>query len=236
MGESESRRKRPHDADAARTTILDAAEVVFAQRGFAGARVDTIAAEAGYNKSLIFQYFGDKLRLYAAVVKRADQHADDLRARVFPPLLENPGIVSDGHALRAFFMRAFGAVFDHLIAHPQMLRILLWEMADGWQTYARIRSHVQPHDVTQLNVLFQEAQRAGLIRSAFVPAIQLTLALQICETFLANRPLFQLLVPMEELSSPAADARARDYIVGLVVAGIMVDPLSTHEPREDYPP
>ena len=65
------RRGRVHDAEGARRAILNAAEEVFAQHGFDGARIDAIAAAAGYNKSLIFQYFGDKLNLYAEVIKRA---------------------------------------------------------------------------------------------------------------------------------------------------------------------
>src|SRR5258705_13958891 len=58
------RRGRERDAEAARADILSAAEEVFAQRGFSGARVDEIAAASGYNKALIFRYFGDKLGLY----------------------------------------------------------------------------------------------------------------------------------------------------------------------------
>ena len=223
MPEPGSQPRRVRDAAGARTAILNAAEVVFAEHGFDGARIDTIAAEAGYNKSLIFQYFGDKLTLYAKVLTRADREARELRARVFAPLLEDEAIASNAHQLRAFFETAFQAVFDHLLAHPRLLRILLWEMAEGWQTYARISAQFQIEHVEQLELLFQKAQRAGLIRSTFVPVIQLTMALQICQSYLACLPLFQMLLT-EDLSSSAALARARAYIVGLVVAGIMVDP------------
>src|SRR5215510_41033 len=67
-----SKRGRVHDAEGARQAILDAAEEVFAEHGFDGARVDVIAKVSGYNKSLIFQYFDDKLGLYAAVIRRSD--------------------------------------------------------------------------------------------------------------------------------------------------------------------
>ena len=72
MPEPGSRRGRTHDAEGAREAILNAAEDVFAEHGFDGARIDAIAAAAGYNKSLIFQYYGDKLALYAEVIRRAD--------------------------------------------------------------------------------------------------------------------------------------------------------------------
>lgn len=215
---------RVHDSVAARAAILNAAEKVFAEHGFDGARIDAIAAEAGYNKSLIFQYFGNKFSLYARVLKQADEEANELRARIFAPLLENPAIASDAHQLKSFFETAFSALFDYLVAHPHMMRMLQWEMAEGWQTYTQISPQVQIEEDGRLDLLFQQAQRAGLLRSTFVPTIQLTMALQICQTYLTSLPLYQILLPAEELSSIAALARAREYIVGLVVAGIIVEP------------
>src|SRR5882757_10435807 len=51
-----------------RSWILDAAVDEFGERGFAGARVDSIAERAGANKQLIYYYFKNKAGLYAAVV------------------------------------------------------------------------------------------------------------------------------------------------------------------------
>jgi AcrR family transcriptional regulator len=48
--------------------ILAAAAEVFAQIGFAGARVDDIAARAGVNKAMLYYHVGDKERLYTAVL------------------------------------------------------------------------------------------------------------------------------------------------------------------------
>ena len=43
MSEPEPRRGRAHDAEGAREAILNAAEAVFAEHGFDGARIDVIA-------------------------------------------------------------------------------------------------------------------------------------------------------------------------------------------------
>src|SRR6266568_7554784 len=83
------KRGRAHDAEGTREAILDAAEEVFAEHGFDGARIDAIAAASGYNKSLIFQYFDDKLGLYAEVTRRADREMSELQARLLAPLLED---------------------------------------------------------------------------------------------------------------------------------------------------
>ena len=52
----------------ARDRILSAATEVFAEIGFAGARIDDIAARAGVNKAMLYYHVGDKEQLYAAVL------------------------------------------------------------------------------------------------------------------------------------------------------------------------
>ena len=227
MSEPEPRRGRAHDAKGAREAILNAAEAVFAQHGFDGARIDAIAAEAGYNKSLLFQYFGDKLGLYAEVNKRIDRDINELGVRVLAPLLEDETIASDAHRFRTFLETTIGALFDYLLEHPRLVRIILWEQAEGWQTYARIISQFETEDVDQLRTLFSKARRAGLLRSDFDPLIQLVMAEQMCWSYLATIPLYQLMLPGEDLSSAVALARAREFIVAFVVSGMMVDPPET---------
>src|SRR5271157_4011967 len=87
--EPASRRGRTHDAAGAREAILNAAEEVFAQHGFDGARIDVIAAAAHYNKSLIFQYFDDKLGLYNAVIRRADEQTREWQTQILASLLND---------------------------------------------------------------------------------------------------------------------------------------------------
>src|SRR5581483_6776266 len=96
MSEPGSRRGRVHDAEGTREAILDAAEEIFAEHGFDGARIDAIAAKADYNKSLIFHYFGDKLGLYAAVVRRADQQMNQGLGQTLV-LLQEEDTFSDAH-------------------------------------------------------------------------------------------------------------------------------------------
>lgn len=51
-----------------RADILAAAEREFAAAGYAGARIDRIAAQAGVNKQLLFHYFESKGGLFFAVL------------------------------------------------------------------------------------------------------------------------------------------------------------------------
>src|SRR5579862_4740048 len=77
-----------------REVILRAAEAVFAEQGFDGARIDIIAEASGYNKTLIFRYFGDKLGLYTAVLEQADKEMSEFMTHVFAPLLEDADTAS----------------------------------------------------------------------------------------------------------------------------------------------
>ena len=64
-----------------RGAILEAALQVFAARGFGGATVDQIAAEAGLSKPNLLYYFPSKEAIYSALVERQlDTWLDPLRA------------------------------------------------------------------------------------------------------------------------------------------------------------
>jgi AcrR family transcriptional regulator len=76
-------RRRQHTRD----TLLDAAEVVFAQRGFHGASLDEIAETAGFTRGAIYKHFTDKEDLFLAVNDRFN----DRTLHAFSDLLDEQG-------------------------------------------------------------------------------------------------------------------------------------------------
>jgi AcrR family transcriptional regulator len=60
--------RRPHDADATRRDLLEAAAALFDERGFDGATVRDIGDRAGVDPALIARYFGGKEGLYLAAL------------------------------------------------------------------------------------------------------------------------------------------------------------------------
>lgn len=61
---------RPRDTQDTRDQILDAAELLFAEHGFAVTPVRDIAEKAGCNQALIRYYFGSKENLFTEVFRR----------------------------------------------------------------------------------------------------------------------------------------------------------------------
>ena len=62
------------DAGSSREQLLDAAARVFARRGYQGASIDQIAAEAGFSKGAVYWNFASKEELFFALLdERIDQ-------------------------------------------------------------------------------------------------------------------------------------------------------------------
>lgn len=163
------RTSRTYDAARTKAAILDAAEEVFAQYGFAGARIDAIATASGYNKSLIYQYFGDKFKLYTEVVKRADEAGEASMARGVADVLADEAVTVDVAKFKQFLAEAVEGLFEFLFRHPRYFRILFWEAAAEWQTWNEMT--YRPDDTTHLVRIVEVARDNGIVRSDFDPAM-----------------------------------------------------------------
>lgn len=114
-----------YDSAATRSRLLDAAYSEFAERGFAGTRVDRIAAAAGANKQAIYLYFVSKEGLFDAVLgDRLGILADQVP---FTPE-DLPGYIA--------------ALFDHMVANPELVRLTQWKLLEQPEaTELEVRSH-----------------------------------------------------------------------------------------------
>jgi AcrR family transcriptional regulator len=222
MSEPGSRRGRAHDAEGAREAILNAAEEVFAEHGFDGARIDGIAKVSGYNKSLIFQYFDDKLGLYNEMIRRTDKEMSELQQTILLKLMADETTFT-ADRFKQMLRDFMDAYFDYLLQHPRVMRIYMWELAEGWQTYAKIISERDRQDVEQFQPFLDRAAYAGLLYSSFAPMQQVLMAEFIVPSFLATLPLYRLLIPEDDVSSPAALAQAKEFIINFIIRGLMRD-------------
>ncbi len=100
---------RADRAAATRQKLLEAARVEFQQHGFAGGRIDAVAASAGVNKRLIYAHFASKAGLFDAVL------ADNVE-RVAAAVPFTPGALPD-YAV---------ALFDYWMQNSASLRLFSW--------------------------------------------------------------------------------------------------------------
>lgn len=62
--------------------MLEAATDAFAEKGFAGAKLSTIAERAGVSVGVIYKYYKDKKALFAACVERSLGYLDEVFSKV----------------------------------------------------------------------------------------------------------------------------------------------------------
>jgi len=222
MPDLPSKRGRIHDAEGAREAILNAAEKTFAEHGFDGARIDVIAKESGYNKSLIFQYYGDKLALYGAVIRRADDQTRDMQNQALTEFRRITAPLNFTE-LRRLLREYIGWYFDYLTEHPNITRIYNWEMAEGWQIFAKVLSERDFQDVEDFSPLFQAIQDAGLMRPGLNPLLQFTAANFVVFAYLAIVPFYQSLM-LKGVGSPEETKLARDFLVEFITDGLLIPP------------
>ncbi|WP_127534479.1 TetR/AcrR family transcriptional regulator [Paenibacillus kobensis] len=161
-----SKSKKTYDAVRTKEMILDAAEELFAEQGYSAARIDAIAKASGYNKSLIYQYYQDKLGLYTEVVKRADQRSEQMLGDVLESMMDDE-LLRNADRMKHFLEALIGKSYQYLLDNPRFLKIYAWEAAEGWRTWNQIT--YQPDDTTTFNELARKAQENGVLRAELDP-------------------------------------------------------------------
>lgn len=226
---TELAKKRGRDADAAREAILSAAEEVFAQKGFGGARVDKIAEACGYSNSLIVHhYFDSKEELYKAVLRCLKEEKIARLRQIMSPAGINDDAPLKAEAVQAFIEESIRLMFNQFMEHPNLLRILAWQAAEGWDVLNKLPPTEEDRQwAEEVSSFIRRAQAQGIICPQLDPKMLMATVMGCTFNYLVSIPRYQMLFPGEDLSSPEALARAREQIVTLIVHGILVHPKET---------
>ncbi len=226
---TEPAKKRGRDADAAREAILKAAEDVFAEKGFGGARVDEISKACGYSNSLIVHhYFKGKEDLYEAVIRCLKEEKIERLRQIMTPTGFYDDAPLDARAVQRFIEESIRLTFHHFIQHPGFLRIMAWEAAEGWDRLNKFE--VKPEDrqwCEEISAFLRRAQAEGIICPKLDPKMLMTMVTGLSLHYLLSVPRYEVLFAGEDLSSPEALAEACEQIVTLIVHGILVHPKET---------
>ena len=101
-----------------RTAILDAAEQLFADRGYGATSLSDVGALAGVSRGTPGYFFGAKAELYRAVLERC---FSEVRAAVRSG---RDRALASGKAPEEILAGAVGEYFDFLVAHPRFVRLI----------------------------------------------------------------------------------------------------------------
>ena len=111
----------PRRAERTRALILDAAEALFAERGFDATRLEDVAERVGIRRASIVYHFRDKRELYDAVLEGV---FGDFRVRL-------AAVLDAAGPLLPRVEAAIAAWVDYVGARPSLARLLLREVASA---------------------------------------------------------------------------------------------------------
>jgi AcrR family transcriptional regulator len=202
---------RVRDAERTRAEIIEVATHEFADQGYAGARVDEIAAKTSTTKRMIYYYFGGKEELFLAVLEQAYQRIRSLEQQLdvdhLPPV----------EALR----QLAELTFDHHESHQDFIRLVAIENIHYAQ-HLRKSSSREVLAAPALDVLTRIMERgrtAGLFRDD-LDALDVHMIISaFCVFRGANRYTFNAIFD-RDLLDPARRDHLRRMIGDLVVAHV----------------
>jgi AcrR family transcriptional regulator len=188
--------------------ILTVATQEFAQKGWAGARIDEIAERTRTSKRMIYYYFQSKEGLYVAVLEEAyrrvrsieaDLHLDDLAPE---------------EALR----RLVAFTFDHHAGNEDYIRLVMSENMNRAQFLSQSKS-IQGMNVPALQAiknLYERGVRLGIFREGLAP-IDIHATISALSFFnVSNRFTFGTIFKLDMLSQSVA-AQRKAHVIETVV-------------------
>ena len=195
---------RTNDPDRTMANILDVAQVEFAEKGLAGARIDEIAAATQTSKRMIYYYFGSKEGLYTAVLEASYRemrtHEAELNLDDLTPL----------EALR----RLVAYTFDHHRANEHYIRLVMGENMNRGQYLAQSPA-IQALNVPAISAI-QTLYDRGVADRSFRPglsALDIHASISALTFFnVSNRHTFGLIFKFDTAAPDWIDQRRHSVI------------------------
>ncbi len=173
--------------------MLDAAEELFARRGFGGVGLAEVAERAGLGKASLFHHFPSKSQLYSAVMARVLTTLDDALVRA----------LAEGGSPTQRLDRWVDTAIDAIAANPSYARLLVRvlvedeELTPGLPEGKEAADAVRRIGATAVRLLregmdageFRRA-RAGVVLQSIIGAVVHPLATGRFGEELAGGPLF----------------------------------------------
>jgi AcrR family transcriptional regulator len=205
------------NADKTREKILRAAISEFSTHGYSGARVERIRQRARANTRMIYHYFGDKSRLYVAVLEHV---IGELRLEELRLEIDQVDQVDPVEGL----LQLFDFIDRHFNAHPELMTLLSGENLLRGRF---LRSSAKTPIITSplmplMEELLRRGERKGLIRPDVDPLHLYVVMVALCYFHRSNAHTLSFLFRTDLLSASWQGAHKRvatDLLAGYLRAG-----------------
>ena len=142
--------------DTTKQRIFDAARKTFAEKGFAGARMDEIARLARVNKATIYYHIGDKRTLYERIL-------NDIFSGIAEQLIQNDNAASPAEERLRRFVRALAGLVDR---NTDLAAIMLREQAAGAKDFPESVARDFSSIIGLLRQILEDGVSAGVFKQA----------------------------------------------------------------------
>lgn len=204
------------DAALTRQRLIECAERLFAEFGYAGTSIDRIAAESGINKRMIYVYFSDKEGLYKAVLT-----LNFKRALHFTQTSGEKSAAPEDILLRA--EELIRHYFAYLGNNPSFVRLLMRENLDGGKHAGKVLVETAAQTLDDLHGIVRTGMRQGLFRQDLDERKLVICINALCLGYFSERALL-LALWGEDITSPEVLGAMQRFIVALVMNGIRPRP------------
>jgi AcrR family transcriptional regulator len=174
-------KKRNPGERQARARILQAAEELFAARGYAGTSIRDITSKAGVNGAMVHYYFGSKEGLYRALIENA---MATVRA-----LIEEA--IEGASSSKERLTRFVEAYSSHIFHHPNLVRIMNRELLSGGSRVKAFARSISATNYAMLRRTIAEGIKRGELRKvdldlAPISLVGMILFFQIAQPIIAT--------------------------------------------------
>lgn len=198
---------RRYDPEAAREDILNAAEEVFAEKGFARASTQEVARAAGVSQSQIHYHFGTKEALWEATQNRCFREYYEVQVDILTRALK-PG--------ENRLERSVEAYFRFFQKNPNFARMLMHNLLEGGSLGGEQGEHLSRMGAA----VVRAEQEAGTLRDDLEPSFIVLSFLALVDFWFMGRDAF-----MPKFGLPGSprdwDETYLDNIKKLLLRGVL---------------
>lgn len=203
--------ERLRDPERSREAILQAAEQLFAQKGYESTSLQEIGALAGVSRGTPGYFFGSKEQLYQAVLDRILKAEHDAAEQVRAQLMSSGATPID------MITEVIRSHIDFLVARPTFLQLLTREALSNFAQPQSTTTFLEVIQAGQV-LLRQELERADIYHVD--PDLLLLSVVALCWMPLTHQET--LLKPLAmDVDDPAFIERLKEHVVGLLLHGIL---------------